>query len=182
MRARYSSKLSGVLVVSCIVLLSPSPLSAINTCATICNCIVACNTVCLWGQFVDGVFVVYADSCEEYGVCLGAAVCTGPAGCPARGCTSVVFGSSGNDTINGGSARECIIGFAGNDTIDGGAGDDIVVGGDGGDVVYGNSGNDCLYGEAGADLLYGDSGYDLGDGGIDSDPDGCMTELMQYCW
>jgi Ca2+-binding RTX toxin-like protein len=159
-----------------------TPASAINTCATNCNCTVDCSTSCLWGQLNHATweFEVYAESCGEYGVCSGQGTCfTSPPNCPAQACTYIINGTSGNDTINGGSGRECIYGYAGIDVIDGGAGDDMLYGGDGGDVIHGNSGNDCLYGQGGNDSLYGDSGYDFADGGAGSD--GCSAEVTINC-
>jgi serralysin len=39
----------------------------------------------------------------------------------------MLFGGSGNDTLNGGPGADTLIGGGGNDTIDGGPGTDIVV-------------------------------------------------------
>lgn len=164
MRARTLWPLCGGLVAGIVVLASPA--SAINTCATICHCAVACSTSCLYagweGTWPDREFVIWAESCGEYGLCEGTGTCLGsPAGCPAQRCTTIIYGTNGSDTLNGGSARECIYGFGGNDVLDGNAGDDILYGGDGDDTLYGGTGNDCLYGGPGNDYLDGGPGFNL---------------------
>jgi Ca2+-binding RTX toxin-like protein len=182
MRANHLWVLSGFLVVGLVVLASPAPLSAINTCQNICNCEVSCATECLWGAFTgpEHEFVVYAENCGEYDLCTTSSGCTSnPPGCPAQSCTTTLNGTSGNDTLNGGSARECINGLGGNDTIDGNAGDDIITCGAGTDTAYGDSGNDCLYGEADGDYLDGESGTDLADGGTGTDT--CYAESTANC-
>jgi Ca2+-binding RTX toxin-like protein len=171
-----------VLAVGVVFLATPA--SAINTCATICNCTVVCGTSCLWAGF-EGTgenreWVIYAESCGEYGLCQGQGTCVGvPEFCPAQSCTTTWNGTSGADTKFGGAARECLIGYGGNDVIDGGAGDDHIYGNDGTDTLYGNSGNDCLYGGAGNDYLEGGSGIDFADGGTGTD--GCYAELTLNC-
>lgn len=181
MRAKHLWLLSAVLVAGFVFLASPAPLSAINTCATICDCSVSCTTECLnagWeGVWPDREWVIYAENCEEYGICTS--LCPGPDNCPAQSCTTTINGTSGNDTLNGGSARECINGLGGNDTIDGNAGDDTIYCGAGTDTAYGDSGNDCLYGEGDADHLDGESGNDLCDGGTGTDT--CYCELTANC-
>jgi Ca2+-binding RTX toxin-like protein len=174
---------SGILAVGFVVLATPA--SAINTCATNCNCTVSCATSCLWagfegtGEFKE--WVIYAENCGEYGLCAGQGSCvTSPPGCPAQACTTTWNGGSGNDTYNGGSARECLNGNAGNDTIDGNAGDDTINGNDGTDTLYGDSGNDCLYGGPLNDYLDGESGYDLANGQGGSG-DTCYAELISSC-
>lgn len=172
---------SAVLVVGIVALATPA--SAINTCATICNCTVSCATECLWGQLnrVTFEFEIYAESCGEYGLCSGQGSCvSSPPGCPAQTCTTTINGTAGGDTINGGSARECIHGNGGNDTIDGGAGDDMIWGDDGTDTLTGNSGNDCLYGGPLNDYLSGDTGYDLANG-QGGGGDTCYAELTSSC-
>lgn len=72
----------------------------------------------------------------------------------------VVYGYSGNDTINAGS---------GDDEIHGGTGDDILNGGDGDDTIYGDEGNDTISGGAGADTIYGGEGNDTIEGGEGND-------------
>ncbi|MBP1883896.1 Ca2+-binding RTX toxin-like protein [Ensifer mexicanus] len=90
--------------------------------------------------------------------------------------TTIIFGSDGNDTLDGG---------AGDDTIFGQGGDDLIIGGrdslasrdinntidvedledqtesdDGNDTLYGGDGNDTIIGGAGQDYLDGGSGVD----------------------
>lgn len=171
-----------VLIAGFLALTSAAPVSAINTCATICNCTVSCATSCLWtektGVFPDVEIIILAENCGEYGVCVGTSSCSTP-GCPAQNCTTTINGTSGNDTLNGGSARECIYGLDGNDTIDGNAGDDHLYGGYGTDTIYGDSGNDCLWGDQQADYLDGESGYDRAHGGADVDT--CFAEILAGC-
>jgi Ca2+-binding RTX toxin-like protein len=182
MRATHLWLLSAVLIVGFVALASPVPLSAINTCATNCNCTVSCSTECLvthWeGVWPDRELVVDAENCGEYGVCIGSASCPDPS-CPAQSCTNTINGTAGNDTLNGGSARDCIYGFGGNDTIDGNAGDDHIYCGAGTDTAYGDSGHDCLYGEGDGDYLDGESGTDLCDGGAGTDT--CSCEANASC-
>jgi Ca2+-binding RTX toxin-like protein len=62
-----------------------------------------------------------------------------------------LYGTGGNDTLNGNSGVDTIYGQGGNDTLSG----------DGaGDALYGGSGNDVLIGGAGADELWGGRGHD----------------------
>lgn len=90
--------------------------------------------------------------------------------------TSVIFGTSGNDTITGLSGPDTIYGGAttsptgtGADTINAGGGDDSVRGGDGADSIFGGSGNDTLLGQDGNDTLTGGTGSDSLDGGTGDD-------------
>jgi len=178
MRKHYLLLSAAALVVGFVFLASPA--SAINTCATICDCTVNCSTSCLYAKFFPEPigYQVYAENCGEYGVCPGTANCPIP-NCPAQACTTTWNGGSGNDTYNGGSARECLHGNGGNDTIDGNAGDDTIHGNGGTDTLYGDSGNDCLWGDAGGDYLDGESGNDLADGGGGSDT--CYAETKVSC-
>jgi len=172
---------SSILVVGFVVLATPA--SAINTCATICDCTVTCSTSCLWGQLNHETweFETYAENCGEYGICSGQGSCvTSPPNCPAQACTTTWNGGSGNDTKNGGSARECLHGNGGNDTIDGGAGDDMIWGDDGTDTLTGNSGNDCIYGGSQNDYIDGNSGNDLADG-QGGGGDTCIAEIKAHC-
>lgn len=185
MRTKHLWLLSAVLIVGFVVLASPAPLAAIDTCKTNCNCEVSCSTSCIAGHNSgppDHEFIIDAENCGEYDLCDASASCAGnPSGCPAQTCTTTINGTSGGDTLNGGSAHECIYGNAGNDTLDGGAGDDTIYGGTGTDTLTGNSGNDCLYGEADADSLDGNSGYDLCDGGTGAGTDTCTCEVTTNC-
>jgi len=83
--------------------------------------------------------------------------------------TTLLFGNSGNDTINGGDGTDTIYGGGGNDTINGGSGGDTLHGGRGGDSLVGGRGHDALWGEAGADTLRGGAGRDSLDGGAGQD-------------
>ena len=82
-----------------------------------------------------------------------------------------IFGTTGNDTLNGGAAHRILIGNAGND---------ILTGGDWDDVLYGDAtfqspfgpqviGNDTLSGGAGDDTLIDFRGTNLFDGGLGND-------------
>ncbi len=81
-----------------------------------------------------------------------------------------VFGSEGNNSINGFDDRaDTIFGMGGNDRLDGralsdlldgGSGNDTLIGGDGEDLLRGGGGNDLLTGGADADTLDGGGGRD----------------------
>lgn len=88
--------------------------------------------------------------------------------CPAG--TTIKFGTSNNDTLNGTGGSDCIIGLGGQDTINGGGGNDFISGGEGDDVIDGGSGVDRVYGGNGQDQLRGGTGNDFieGGGGDDS--------------
>lgn len=62
----------------------------------------------------------------------------------APGFADVLYGSAGNDQING---------FGGNDALSGGAGDDEINGGDGADLIGGGMGSDRIYGGDGDDFI-----------------------------
>lgn len=175
MRERLQWFAPALLVLGFLTLASPTSVSAINTCPTNCHCQASCTATCLVGQVPE----VEQITCEEYGVCIGAAGCSSNPNCPALACTTTINGTSGGDTLNGGSAHECINGLGGNDTIDGNAGDDTILAGAGTDTVYGDSGNDCLYGEGDGDNLDGESGTDLADGGTGTDT--CTAETVVSC-
>jgi hypothetical protein len=167
-----------MLVAGFVVLANPAPLSAINTCDTICHCEVSCATECThagWeGVWPDREWVIWAANCGEYGLCTS--TCPDPT-LPCQSCTHTVNGTSGGDTLYGNANRECIYGQGGNDTIDGGAGDDRIYCGAGTDTAYGNSGNDCLWGEDDNDHLDGQSGTDECNGGPGTDTCYCETNL-----
>ena len=87
-----------------------------------------------------------------------------------------IWGTSGNDTLNGSSLTDRIYGEAGNDTVNGDHGNDFIEGGAGNDTVYGGMGSDLLKGGSGSDVLYGDwyqvlswEGADTLDGGPGND-------------
>ncbi|MBI2727867.1 MAG: putative Ig domain-containing protein [Polaromonas sp.] len=56
----------------------------------------------------------------------------------------VIYGSSGNDRIDGKGGNDALAGGAGNDQIDGGDGDDMIAGGAGTDSIKGGAGNDYI--------------------------------------
>ncbi len=85
---------------------------------------------------------------------------------------ATIYGTDGNDTLNGTRWSDSILarggddlinGGAGNDTLLGEAGNDSLDGGDGADSVSGGVGNDTLHGGAGNDTLSGGSGMDYAD-------------------
>lgn len=80
-----------------------------------------------------------------------------------------IFGTQGNDRLDGTNGNDLIIGMEGNDTINGHGGNDCVVGGPGNDTISGNFGNDVLIGSDGNDTLNGNDGNDLIDGGPGND-------------
>jgi len=110
---------------------------------------------------------------------------------PGTTATESLFGSSGNDIIDGhegfdrifagagddivvdsgssSSNSDTIFGGDGNDRIDTGADDDTAYGGSGNDTLQGQGGEDVLNGGAGNDSLNGGSGTDFlsGDSGDD---------------
>lgn len=80
-----------------------------------------------------------------------------------------IFGTEGNDNINGTNKNDLIYGFEGNDRINSSNGQDCVVGGPGNDVLNNSNGNDVLYGNEGNDILNGSNGDDMMFGGTDKD-------------
>ena len=77
----------------------------------------------------------------------------------------IIFGTLGDETINGGEGDDTIYGRVGIDTIDGKEGDDTVYGGRGNDLLMGSSGYDILKGGEGDDKLYGNRLNDRTDPG-----------------
>lgn len=91
---------------------------------------------------------------------------------------SDIYGTSGDDTRQGGIGSDNIYGYeqgsdpdleTGNDVLYGGDGRDNLYGGGGNDTLYGGNLNDSLYGGKGDDHLYGDGDNDLLDGGEGND-------------
>ncbi|MHA4837558.1 peroxidase family protein [Sphingopyxis sp. MSC1_008] len=77
---------------------------------------------------------------------------------------TVVAGTTGNNTVNGGTGgnanrADALFGHAGTDTLNGNGGNDLLVGGEGSDTVNGGAGNDTIYWTAGdgRDLINGDT-------------------------
>ncbi|RCS21656.1 hemolysin [Phyllobacterium salinisoli] len=104
--------------------------------------------------------------------------------------TSIILGTTGDDTLIGGAGSDTIFGQAGDDIIIGGRdslasrdinntippedledqtesddGDDTLYGGGGDDTIYGGQGNDILDGGEGDDTLSGQAGADRFRGG-----------------
>ena len=89
-----------------------------------------------------------------------------------------LFGMDGNDRLAGGAGTDFLYGFSGDDTLRGGdapdfyyrnlVGDTFAVSDDR-DYLYGMSGNDVLFGDAGDDFLFGDTGSDEIYGGAGAD-------------
>ncbi|ODT65009.1 MAG: hypothetical protein ABS75_33180 [Pelagibacterium sp. SCN 63-23] len=65
-----------------------------------------------------------------------------------------IFGTSGDDNLNGNAYGNFIYGLAGYDELHGGDGDDVLDGGDDDDSLYGGDGDDTLYGGDGNDYAY----------------------------
>lgn len=89
-----------------------------------------------------------------------------------------LYGTAGDDQINGFGGSDLVRGGGGNDIIDGGsgvdfldgdAGNDTIYGGDAGDVINGGEGNDVLYGGTGGDRFDEGGGNDIIDGGTGDD-------------
>ena len=91
---------------------------------------------------------------------------------------SDIYGTGGNDTLQGSIGNDNIYGYeqgadpdleSGHDILYGGNGRDTIYGGGGNDTLYGGNLNDSLYGGKGDDHLYGDSDNDYLDGGEGDD-------------
>ena len=82
---------------------------------------------------------------------------------------NIIWGRTGDDSLNGGGGNDRLIGGVGSDTLRGGQGNDILFGQDGDDNLYGSEGNDYLYGDVGNDYLNGGFGLDTLYGGEGAD-------------
>ena len=91
-----------------------------------------------------------------------------------------IFGTSGDDTLDGGSGNDVITADLGSDIVMGGRGNDVIRADSnlrttsasqmpGDDIVFGGSGNDTIGGFAGNDILSGDGGDDIIRGGAGDD-------------
>jgi hypothetical protein len=80
-----------------------------------------------------------------------------------------VFGSRGDDVLEGTEKGNAILGRKGNDELYGNGGKDWLDGGRGNDQLYGGEGNDKLFGGRGNDLLDGGAGNDKVFGGKGDD-------------
>ncbi|GAA2140012.1 hypothetical protein GCM10009844_09280 [Nocardioides koreensis] len=87
----------------------------------------------------------------------------------APGQDGVVYGTPGNDTLNGTAGDDMICGLGGNDTINGKDGSDTLVGGEGDDTLVGGDGSDSAFGGSGIDTLTGGNGDDTLNGGDGND-------------
>jgi Ca2+-binding RTX toxin-like protein len=93
-----------------------------------------------------------------------------PAACgPVSNYDGVIYGTFGDDVINGGNHPQIIMGLGGNDTIHAGNSGDCLVGGNGNDKLYGGNAKDILIGGGGNDYLNGENGIDTLDGGSGDD-------------
>jgi serralysin len=83
--------------------------------------------------------------------------------------STIINGTAGNETLNGGRNNEIIKGFAGNDVLNGNRGSDVLIGGTGNDQLNGGNGNDVLIGVDPSSPLAGQGEYDIlkGDAGAD---------------
>jgi len=80
-----------------------------------------------------------------------------------------IYGTSGDDTLDGTNAVDIILALDGDDTVNGKGSNDIILGGNGNDKLNGNVGNDCIKGNDGNDQINGNKGDDTIDGGPGDD-------------
>jgi len=73
---------------------------------------------------------------------------------------NVVYGTLGDDAIDGTEGDDVIFAFLGKDTVDGLDGDDVIYGGAGDDSIDGGAGDDVLFSGDGRDTLSGGTGDD----------------------
>jgi Ca2+-binding RTX toxin-like protein len=94
----------------------------------------------------------------------------------------LIFGGTGNDTINGGAGNDLLVGGDGNDTLNGENGDDWLLGGAGNDALNGGASNDWLFGDTGNDVLNGGTGNDVlvGGAGTDSLTGGTGNDIFKF--
>jgi Ca2+-binding RTX toxin-like protein len=112
--------------------------------------------------------------------------------------TSIIFGDSGNNTLDGAGGDDTIFGLGGDDLIIGGRDslasrdinntidvadlEDQTESDDGNDTLYGGAGNDTILGGQGNDILDGGSGNDTmsGQAGIDIFRGGAGVDTVDY--
>ena len=94
------------------------------------------------GAFLAGLSAQQLSQIANYNVGSGPGPGPGPApvpgtqiGTPNR---DILFGTNGNDTIDGRGDRDVIFGEGGNDRLDGGSGSDAIFGGAGNDTIIGD--------------------------------------------
>ena len=89
-----------------------------------------------------------------------------------------IFGSIGDDQLNGENGidrlfgnlgSDILRGDEGDDALFGGSGSDLLLGGLGSDRLFGGRGDDALLGGGGAGQLYGGRGNNVLDGGLADD-------------
>ncbi|SFG16729.1 Hemolysin-type calcium-binding repeat-containing protein [Palleronia marisminoris] len=80
-----------------------------------------------------------------------------------------IYGTKGNDDLNGTSGNDRIDGDKGNDTLKGGAGNDFLYGGRGDDEIIAGDGNDFVDGGDGDDTIIGGGDNDNLNGGDGAD-------------
>lgn len=80
-----------------------------------------------------------------------------------------IYGSNGDDTLNGGSSSDSITAYDGDDVLNGNGGNDTLRGGDGDDTLDGGSGANSIDGGSGNDEIIGGSGADTFSGGSGQD-------------
>jgi len=92
--------------------------------------------------------------------------------------SETLFGTVGNDRIQGLGGNDTIFGNEGVNNLQGGDGDDLIYGGsqrdtifggDGNDTIYANEGNNAVFGDSGNDTIYSGSGNDVIDSGFGGD-------------
>jgi RTX calcium-binding nonapeptide repeat (4 copies)/Polysaccharide deacetylase len=83
--------------------------------------------------------------------------------------STIINGTAGDETLDGGRRNEIIKGLAGNDLLNGNRGNDVLIGGTGNDQLNGGNGNDVLIGVDPTSPLAGQGEYDVlkGDAGAD---------------
>ncbi|MEQ9001768.1 MAG: Calx-beta domain-containing protein [Coleofasciculus sp. B1-GNL1-01] len=80
-----------------------------------------------------------------------------------------IQGDLGDDSVLGGLGKDILLGEEGNDYLFGNEGDDELQGGTEDDFLSGDAGNDAVWGQDGNDQLFGGEGNDVLQGGIGDD-------------
>ena len=80
-----------------------------------------------------------------------------------------IYGTDGDNVLNGGRGNDFMYGYRGNDEMHGGPGDDQIQGHQGNDRLFGEDGRDTLFGGQGDDALNGGAGNDSLWGGTGAD-------------
>lgn len=130
--------------------------------------VITLTAVCALVAPLGSTFAAYSDTAAVRGNNLGAGVWAPdpPAACGGlEDYTAVVYGTVGDDVLEGGNGPQVIMGLAGNDILHGSNNGDCLVGGPGDDKLYGGNAKDILIGGDGDDLLDGGNGKDFLDAG-----------------